>query len=362
MGNRVSNIRIEKINLLTDEISSRLQDLFDDLEHRHPQFGLEWLKILSRYARDSDDSACIFVADNSSGFAALPLIISRGQEGRALGNFYTSLAEPATSTTEPTALLTALLSHLRIDEGLSTLTLSPLDRKSAIYTPLLRAFQEAGWSGVHEFFCFGNWLYSVHGETWESYLKERPSRLRNTIDRKTRAFMRDGKGQLNVLSGGDKLAAAIEAYTSIYEHSWKRNEPHPEFIPQLIELAARKGWLRLGVATYEDKAIAGQIWLVADGTAYIFKLAYHPDFAHLSPGTLLTAHLMQHVMEQDGVGTVDYLSGDDAYKKDWMSTRRERYGIAGYNNKSLRGAAQLVVQKLSAFARRLGLRKKRGDL
>jgi hypothetical protein len=66
---------------------------------------------------------------------------------------------------------------------------------------------------------------------------------------------------------------------------------------------------------------------------------------------------MQHVLVEDSVSAVDYLSGDDNYKQDWMSSRRERYGIAAYNPRSAVALFKLIAHKLSAAARRLGLRK-----
>jgi hypothetical protein len=36
---------------------------------------------------------------------------------------------------------------------------------------------------------------------------------------------------------------------------------------------------------------------------------------------------------------VDYLSGDDAYKADWMAARRERVGLVAFDRLSLRGVA-----------------------
>jgi len=41
---------------------------------------------------------------------------------------------------------------------------------------------------------------------------------------------------------------------------------------------------------------------------------------------VLTAALMQHALDVDRVQTVDYLIGDDAYKREWMSHRREPAG------------------------------------
>ena len=58
---------------------------------------------------------------------------------------------------------------------------------------------------------------------------------------------------------------------------------------------------------------------------------------------------MQHVLDVDKVDEVDYLSGDDAYKKDWMSHRRERWGVLAMNPRTIRGALA-VVQHLGGRA------------
>ena len=43
------------------------------------------------------------------------------------------------------------------------------------------------------------------------------------------------------------------------------------------------------------------------------------------------------MIEVDGVREVDFLIGDEPYKQDWMSHRRERWGIVAYNPGTLRG-------------------------
>jgi hypothetical protein len=356
-SNHNFGVTVERFDLLVDEIPTHLEDFFAVHEQENPQLGLPWLQNLSRYSSKEGDTASIFVAyGEGNDLVALPLLISSNREARTLGNFYTSLAAPVTSGSHASSLLSALFSHLLKEEKAHTIVLSPLDRQHSLYPVIIDTLRESGWSGVHDFFCFANWIEHVQGITWEHYFRNRPSKLKNTIKRKTKAFLRDGKGELKVICGGAELASAIEQYTHIYANSWKNSEPHPDFMPQLIQLAARKGWLRLGIATYEGNAIASQVWLVAEGTAYIFKLAYHQKYAQLSAGTLLTAHLMRHVIEQDKVSTVDYLSGDDSYKRDWMSSRRERFGIAAFSTATISGCVKLLGYKINRLAKRLGLR------
>ena len=77
--------------------------------------------------------------------------------------------------------------------------------------------------------------------------------------------------------------------------------------------------------------------LLSPRRTYIFKLAYDEEYAKWSAGTVLTAHLMRHSLEQDRVIEIDYLTGDDAYKKSWMTARRERVGLIAGNPRSARG-------------------------
>ena len=46
---------------------------------------------------------------------------------------------------------------------------------------------------------------------------------------------------------------------------------------------------------------------------------------------------MEAMLEVDHVEEVDYLSGDDAYKADWMAQRRERVGLVAFDRHRPRG-------------------------
>jgi hypothetical protein len=119
-------------------------------------------------------------------------------------------------------------------------------------------------------------------------------------------------------------------FERVYNLSWKQPEPYPEFIPSLCRLAARLGWLRLGLLNVEGQTIAAQLWFVVNGRALIYKIAYDQAHAALSAGAVLTADMIRRVIDGEGQ-EVDYLSGDDSYKRHWMSRRRERFGIIAFN-------------------------------
>ena len=56
-------------------------------------------------------------------------------------------------------------------------------------------------------------------------------------------------------------------------------------------------------------------------------MAHRESAKPLSPGTTLTAALMERVIDHDGVSLVDFGTGDDAYKRDWMEDARPRYRL-----------------------------------
>ncbi len=293
--------------------------------------------------------------------ALLPLLLHR-QAGRvtALGNYYTTryaplLAEGVEPEAAALALSGILAALLRDEPGVHMLRFEPLEAGSLAETALRRALQRQGCA-VYGFHAFQNWRLPVDGD-WPTYLGAREGRLRTTLARMGKRFAARG-GRLELLiSDNDRLDAGIAAYQTVYAASWKDPEPHPRFMPGLIRAAARSGVLRLGLAWLGDEPVAAQVWMVAGGRADIYKLAHDERHKDSSPGSLLTAMLMQHVFERDRVTLVDYLSGDDGYKRLWMSEVRERTGLVAYRlgrPRGLLGAAREQAGRWLRAAQRPG--------
>ena len=59
----------------------------------------------------------------------------------------------------------------------------------------------------------------------------------------------------------------------------------------------------------------------------MLKLAHAEAARAASPGTVLTALLIRHLLEEDGVQELDFGRGDDDYKRLWVGTRRQRIGL-----------------------------------
>jgi CelD/BcsL family acetyltransferase involved in cellulose biosynthesis len=122
-----------------------------------------------------------------------------------------------------------------------------------------------------------------------------------------------------------------------------------------MRACALQGWLRLGLLYLDDTPVAAQCWIVRDRTASIFSLAFDDRHAAASPGTVLTAYLMRHVIDTDRVFRVDFLIGDDAYKRDWMSHRQQVWDLLAFNAKRPRGLLGLARHQAARLVKRVVL-------
>jgi CelD/BcsL family acetyltransferase involved in cellulose biosynthesis len=261
-------------------------------------------------------------------------------KGPLLGvsNYYSSLFGPTwiDGVTEQ-ADWCELAGRIRRLPGASVIRLQPLDVEGVFMRGMQAGLHACGYS-VDRFFCFGNWYLPTEPGGFEAYWRQRPAQLRNTVERARRRLDRSHMWRIDIVRApSPALEQGIAAYQRVYAQSWKEPEPNPAFMPGLIRMAADQGSLRLGLLWLDGEAVAAQVWVVTAGKAHIFKLAYQSGFERFSVGSVLTAALMQHVMDVDGVREVDYLTGDDNYKKDWMSHRRERVGLIAFDTSRPRG-------------------------
>jgi len=307
-------------------------------------------------------------ADDGRPVAVMPMVWTPGRDGmlspvslNGASNYYTCYFAPIVSDARDgdgaaRALASSIWSCRR---QWDVVALQPLDRGTPMYAALAQSLRQVGLV-TQTYFCFGNWYLDVAGRSYREYLDSLTSVLRKNVPYNVRRLEKAGRSRIDIVTGEAELDSALEAYEKVYNSSWKIPEPYPQFIRGLARLAARNGWLRMGLIHIDGEPAAAQIWIVYGGVASIYKIAYDERWAKLSTGTVLTAKLMQHVIDVDKVRVVDYLSGDDDYKKMWMSHRREFWGIVGFNPRSLRGAAQILRHVGGRWGKRMVERAKRG--
>lgn len=284
----------------------------------------QWFECLSHTALEHDHSlllAC--VVDDDRLLAILPLMQSRGSAtGYALRHGYTPVYSLLITDEDRPRVVDCLVRGLQA-VGINSLLLEPVDADDRGLDALRQALEAAGYHCAHRFRSY-NWIHRLQGQSYAAYMAERPARLRNTITRKQRRLAREHGYRIRLLTG-EEVPQGMVDYHRVYHASWKQNEPHnTAFQDCFIAAFSRAGWTRLAILYVGDQPVAAQLWFVHHGRASIYRLAYDEAWRAYSTGSILTDFLMQYVIDTDRVDEIDFLTGNDSYKQDWMTERRER--------------------------------------
>ena len=198
---------------------------------------------------------------------------------------------------------------------------------------------------------FGNWVIK-NNQNFSAYWGQRSSRLRNTVKRAQAKLMNQNAHCVHFTKAQD-IGAAQSAYAMVAKAGWQPAEPYPEFIPALINWCLRDQCGHVVAIKLGDRVIAAQIWLTGGGRATLFKLTYDPTFSALSPGSVLTHVAIQSLFETSCEVEIDFGRGDDAYKKDWMDHRQQRWGVLACDLKTSKGMKAAAIQVLPSRLKRL---------
>lgn len=327
--------------------------LFDDLDAVERDAGgdldraaqpslfdrLSWFRLTAAHCPPA--GKLLVVRAEGSGAKAWLFLTITGGHGRILASWYSLRAGFVTAGGDPATCIEAAALALRKSVRLKSVELYPIEREAEKLASILR---DAGWIARAEP-ASTSWQVRTEGENFETYWARRPSRLRNTAARKAKA------AQLDIAIHRSFDEAAWADYEAVYRASWKPEEGAPAFLRALAEQEGAAGTLRLGIASKDGRPLAAQLWLVEHGQATIHKLAYVTDSKELSPGTVLSMAMFRSALDEDRVTRIDYGTGDDAYKRDWMEERVPLFRVTAFNPATLSGLAGAVRSALVARLR-----------
>lgn len=265
----------------------------------------------------------ILQAVEGSAEAWLFLLAPTDRRASALANWYSFswtpvfLGDPDATTQR--RLVEVLAGHLF--RTATQIDLYPVAEAADL---LLDAFRRCGWFAVRRPMG-GRHLLDLNGRDFATYWEGRPGRLRNQVNRKARA----GRFTIEIRIG--ITDALWRDYIAVHASSWKQPEPGLAFLRELADREATAGTLRLGFARLNGQPVATQLWTVENGVALIHKLSHDRTFDGASPGTLLSHAMFAHAIDVDHVRMIDYGTGDNPYKTEWMERRETLFRLDFFN-------------------------------
>ena len=176
--------------------------------------------------------------------------------------------------------------------------------------------------------------YLILKEDFEQTLGALKSKTQKEFRRKIKRMSKLGEIDLIKIRGDNQIDEHLDRYFTFRAHTWKGEEPNPEFYYKLCKEFDKVGKLYFYALTIEGKPIAYLIGLLGTDTIYGVKTTYDPSYYAFSPGVILFYKSIEHMFSISGLREFDIGRGDEQFKREWTSLTHEHTRLTIYPNTS----------------------------
>lgn len=166
--------------------------------------------------------------------------------------------------------------------------------------------------------------YAVLGPDAAAYLGGRPGKVRSTVSRSWKRFQREGAQVRRVPDGA--VATALEDLARLHDGRWSDDS---EFLQgwdrvrSAVLAGAQRGEAVLHELVDADgTVVATELDLRSGTTLAFYQAGRSTERQWRGCGSVLRARIIEAAVA-DGVREYDLLRGDESYKADWATDRRE---------------------------------------
>ncbi|HEY7354449.1 MAG TPA: GNAT family N-acetyltransferase [Terriglobales bacterium] len=311
----------EELNAIAEEWTELFKFCRDATPFQRPEWLQPWIEIFC-----PEKIRAIEVRREGGLVGLAPLLIyPRGEErvlafsGGGVSDYLNILVAPPNED----EIISAMFQQIRNLADWTVLDLTDLPAYS-----VLRRTELVHSATPHDT-CSTLFLPSTKNELVHLFSKHQRANLRNARSR----LERIGGGEVEVAT--DKtLPEFLDDLFRLHTSRWSQSgEPgvladpeiktfHRRAAPKLLA----KGILRLSRLRTRDGTIAVLYTLLGQSTLFCYMQGYDPEFAFLSPGTLLMYSAIENAVDS-GMGKFDFLRGDEAYKRHWLAQNENTFRI-----------------------------------
>lgn len=230
------------------------------------------------------------------------------------------------------ALAAAMLRHLQSTTGKwDRAFLSQLPALS----PLLVSAETAGWPACSTEPCS---RIAVGDRDQLS------SKLRSNISRYTKRAANEGELALHIASTPQQATSVLETLIALHTRRWRGQGQAGVLASHGVQQHHRNAvplLLGAGLLSMAELCLNGQPIAViyalrsalrgrtakAENSLLLYLAGFDPDYAEISPGTLILAAVYDHCREQ-GTQQMDLLRGGETYKQLWGATGVPTWGVS----------------------------------
>jgi CelD/BcsL family acetyltransferase involved in cellulose biosynthesis len=329
----------------------KLRDTWDCLaekcESYTPWLSFDWFNLCLKYSLDMNELLVLLVYREDNVVAIAPFSVQHAKykgilktrKIELIGNVQSPIRNflfGDSDDKEKKDILSSIFSFFcNVYQDWDIIEIDTIPEEYNVFSRLKDVLFDSGLE-YRSYFCTGNWYLDGIDYSFKQYFQNLSKKLRKDIEYCKRRLQKMGdlRAQIEPDNGfGDRY---LNFYDELRTRSWKEQEKDKSFNRDFIKLAAKHGWLRMAILFYGDVPIALQRWVVCRKIAYIVSVLHDEHYKKYSPGKILSSEISQYVIDHDKVIEIDFMKGDEPYKKYWTPQRRERKGVTIFNH-SYRG-------------------------
>lgn len=326
------------VALITDAsdfagLSAQWSDVAAQSSLVEPFSWYEWFEAAWQWRRQTGTLYVLCLLDDRRLIAVLPLVMETTSNWGIRRRELSFLTVPDTQTCDlivagpdSSAAATAFVEELdrRRDEW-DVIRLNYLAPKTITASLFRAAMVEKRFATRLEPVA-GNLFLSLDA-SWETYYATRSRRLKKVNNLAANRLKKTGEVRIERLAPGTSDAAEVQLFLdraiAISAKSWKTrtgnsldNLGPQSFIRCLSHAAHKRGWLSIWTLSLDNRPLAMEYQLVANGRVYALRSDFDAEFEDISPGTHLNRCLLEQLF---GSGLRRYYMGpgNNAYKHRW---------------------------------------------
>lgn len=206
--------------------------------------------------------------------------------------------------------------------------------------------------------------------TWSDYLSRRGKRFRSGLARRLRRLESRGTARFDLGAGRTDPSGALRAAREVTVGSWKGRAGSAlllhanvrSFLERLLPRLASRDRLYLALLTVDGTPAAHELGFRFGSRLWSYDSAFRGEYGEGSPGTLLTAKLLEEAWSE-GLTGYEFLRGGEGYKLSWSAEiRREVQMVLDSGSLRGRAASDLVFRVKWTLKRNQALVRAQGRL
>lgn len=192
------------------------------------------------------------------------------------------------------------------------------------------------------------------GIGFNEYIRRRPKKLRQNLDRYTRRLTQDSKSlRLQVLTAPGDIAEAVRRYAKLECLGWKgqqgtalsQDNEQTLFYSEVLTFLACLQRALIAELYADDELLASRLCMFNSERFICLKTTYNETQKHYAPGRLLLHKLLEYLFETRISSKVDFYTNTNADQIDWSTHARLFYNCSVYKHSK--------ALQISEFSKRL---------